>query len=102
MNNLYYILDEQNNVVPAQDVMQWTKSPRSHFHVGLDHVGNVKISTVFLGLDHRFGDLSGPPIVFETMVFGGKYDEEMERYCTYDEAVKGHAWWVRQVKRSES
>jgi hypothetical protein len=38
--------------------------------------GNIGISTVFLGLDHRhFGD--GPPLLFETMVFGGSRDGTM-------------------------
>jgi len=51
------------------------------------------VSTVFIGLDHRFtGD--GPPLVFETMVFGGPFDQEQERYSTWDEAVAGHARMV--------
>ena len=50
--------------------------------------GGVIVSTVFLGLDHNWGD--GPPLLFETMVFGGEHDEEQERYATWDEAVAGH------------
>lgn len=49
------------------------------------------VSTVFMGLDHRFGD-DGPPLIFETMVFGG--DEEVggyqERYSTEKDAIYGH------------
>jgi len=33
--------------------------------------GDVRVSTVFLGLDHNFGDLFGLPILFETMAFVG-------------------------------
>jgi len=40
----------------------------------------VRVSTVFLGIDHSFG--RGGPVLFETMVFGGEYDQEMERYRT--------------------
>ncbi len=47
-----------------------------------------KVSTVFLGLDHSFG--FGPPILFETLVFGGKLDGEMTRCSTWDEAEKMH------------
>ena len=47
------------------------------------------VSTVFLGLDH--GYCGGPPILFETMIFGGPHDQYQERYCTWDEAVRGHA-----------
>jgi hypothetical protein len=45
---------------------------------------------VFLGIDHNFfGD--GPPILFETMVFGGPMDQDQRRYSTWDEAEFGHA-----------
>lgn len=60
-------------------------------------IGDVHVSTVFLALNHRFFDKNGPPILFETMVFGGKYDQEMERYCTWDEAVLGHVKWCALV-----
>ncbi|SRR6266851_2866902 len=55
------------------------------------------ISTVWLGLDHSFG--SGPPLIFETMVFpkGGSSDE-MDRYCIEDEARKGHAAMLEKWK----
>jgi len=54
-----------------------------------------RISTVFLGIDHNFGD--GPPLLFETMVFGGKLDQEQDRYSTYDEAITGHDKMKRRV-----
>lgn len=31
-----------------------------------------------------------PPVLFKTMVFGGELDEKVERYCTWEEAEKGH------------
>jgi hypothetical protein len=52
------------------------------------------ISTVFLGIDHNFSaKISGsdePAILFETMVFGGKYDNCGWRYSTYGQAKIGH------------
>lgn len=49
----------------------------------------VKVSTVFLGLEHGFG--GGKPILYETMVFGGEYDQDiMQRYCTRTGALHGH------------
>ena len=48
----------------------------------------IEVSTVFLQCDHNFG--SGPPILFETMVFNGDKEDEMERYSTYDQAIEGH------------
>ncbi len=50
-----------------------------------------QVSTVFLVLDHGF-DESGPPLVFETMVFpyNTRLDEDCERYSTWEEAKEGH------------
>ena len=49
------------------------------------------VSTVWLGLNHNFGD--GPPMIFETMVFPQQNnwgEEDMERYSTLEEAKEGH------------
>ena len=94
-----YILDG-HEPKPA-DLMEW-----AHWFENadrqIDHttVGDVRVSTVFLGLDHRFG-ASGPPILFETMVFGGALDQDEKRYCTWDEAALGHLAMVARVRASE-
>jgi hypothetical protein len=44
---------------------------------------------VFLGIDHQLSP-SGPPLLFETMVFGGEHDSYQERYSTRKQAVQGH------------
>lgn len=60
-----------------------------------DHLSDgTHVSTVFLGLDHRFGGKPGdPPIIFETMIFDSS-DPELEgyqeRYMTYTQAERGH------------
>ena len=46
---------------------------------------DVYVSTVFLGLDHGY-TVDGPPVLFETMVFSGQFDQEQERYATWAEA----------------
>ena len=51
-------------------------------------LGEARVSTVFLGLDHSFGD--GPPLLFETMIFGGSHDEYQDRCSTWDEAEAMH------------
>lgn len=49
------------------------------------------VSTVFLGLNHAFND--GPPVLFETMVFGpDDLQSGCVRYLTWDEAEDGH--WI--------
>lgn len=49
----------------------------------------IRISTVFMGLDHRFFG-NGPPLLFETMIFGGEHADLMQRYSTWDQAEQGH------------
>ena len=49
---------------------------------------DVHVSTVFLGLDHNFTEC-GPPILFETMIFGSELNLSMRRYSTWDEAAAG-------------
>lgn len=67
--------------------------------IGSDHVGGLWVSTVWLGLDHSFGE--GPPLVFETMVFsdGTSNDLFCARYSTPAEAKEGHdrvVSWLRE------
>lgn len=57
-----------------------------------EKVGESDVSTVFLGLDHAFGQ--GSPLIFETMVFGGPLDGRQDRYSTYEQAEAGHAAMV--------
>jgi hypothetical protein len=58
-----------------------------------------EVSTVFLSIDHNWTD-QGPPVVFETLVFGGPMDDWMRRYTTWDEAALGHAETVELVRRA--
>lgn len=96
-----YILGENHEIVPC-DLMTWARwleEDRDCHRVGLDIVNGWRVSTVFLGLDHRFGDY-GPPIVFETMVFKeeDQASQYMRQYCTWDEAKKGHDETVEMAK----
>lgn len=59
---------------------------------------NGFVSTVWLGLSHQFGD--GPPLIFETLVFEGTMDGEMDRYSTEEQARAGHAEMVARVKEA--
>lgn len=58
---------------------------------------DVEVSTVFLGLDYSFDD--GPPLLFETMVFGGEHDQDCERVSTWDEAEAMHKLVVERVEK---
>lgn len=54
---------------------------------------DTRISTVFLCIDHSYL-CDSLPVLFETAIFGGKHDGEMERYGTWDQAEIGHKKWV--------
>jgi hypothetical protein len=81
----------------------WT-SLRGEKILGCTSVANLngenvaEVSTVWLGLNHQWGD--GPPLIFETMVFGAAelgLDQWCERYSTKAQAVAGHERVVTMV-----
>ena len=64
-------------------------------------LSDVEVSTVHLGLDHRYrGD--GPPLIFETMVFGGEYDQMTWRYATEEAALEGHKTFVEALQAGDN
>lgn len=85
-----YILDDAGNPVAEPDVLAWARwfqtADRTIGHTELN--GGVVVSTVFMGLDRAFG--AGPPLLFETMIFGGPLDETQYRYSTRAAALSGH------------
>lgn len=93
-----YILNKDGEPVLELNLLAWGKAfETSDRTVKQEHVGNLFISTVFLGLDHRFGD--GPPILWETMVFRKDYgDVEMDRCSgTREQALAMHQAMVERV-----
>ena len=95
-----YILDG-HIAVKEPDILKWgawfeessRRVDESFIDVGSE---KVTVSTVFLGIDHSYDD--GKPILFETMVFGGELDEEMERCSTWDEAEIMHQKMCEKVR----
>lgn len=62
-----------------------------------EHPDGRHLSTVWLGLDHQFGQ--GPPLIFESCLFPG---DVLERYSTEQEAKDGHARLVAEVLGPEA
>jgi len=84
-----HILDANGEPVPCEDLFTWGRwMQTADRHVAHTHFGDVRVSTVFLGLDHSFGD--GPPVLWESMVFGGPLDQEQRRYTSRADADAGH------------
>jgi hypothetical protein len=90
----HYIL-KGRVVVPCENWMAWalwfggTDRAVARDDIVREDADTVTISTVFLGHDSQ-ADSSSPPIVFESMVFGGPLNGQMQHYCTWDEAERGH------------
>lgn len=93
---MHYILDDKHNAV-AVSLLEWAKwFETASRRVKETNVGDIRISTVFLGLDHSFGE--GKPLLFETMIFGGEHNQDMDRYSTWQEAEDGHERFVNKVR----
>jgi hypothetical protein len=80
-------------VVEVDGVIEWGRwFEHADRRVDQTTLPNGKqVSTVFLGINHRFSS-EGPPLLFETMVFapGGSIDVDCVRTSTWDEAQAMH------------
>lgn len=98
MNNFYRL---ENKVPVACDMIEWARwfeaNPDARVVAQHDGPTGVSISTVFLGLDHSWG--GGPPLLFETMIFGGPHDGYQERCSTWAEAEGQHSQAMKLAKR---
>ena len=68
--------------------------------MGSDEIGEAWVSTVWVGMDMGYG--SGPPVIFETMIFSGGHDQFCERYCTKESALANHNRIVAALRAGES
>lgn len=107
----WYILDGRD-VKPVGDYLEFYRwrderakelgqeRPTATIRIGADDVNDVHVSTVFLGMNHAWGD--EPPLVFETMTFDHRAekvcDEWQWRYSTLDAAEAGHAAIVAAIR----
>jgi hypothetical protein len=100
-----YILNDDGEPVPCEDILIWgewferTQHDRSRV-VRQDYAeaeGSVGVSTVFLGLDHNYS-ASGPPVLWESLVFGTSLDGAMQRYTSRADALRGHAELLARVR----
>ena len=95
----YYKLVNKKPVPATVDELESILEDGDSRKVAVTCIGIATVSTVFLGLDHSFGDTT--PILFETLVFGGLKDGYMLRYATWEEAENGHKDVVKEVMECE-
>ena len=87
---VYWILDADKRPVKTDSVEEWGRFfEKPDRIVAQDVIGDVRVSTVFLGIDHSWD--SGPPVLFETMIFGGEHDQHQARCSTWQQAKDMHA-----------
>lgn len=112
----YWILNEHKECVKVKDVLTWGKyfenqkrrivmqenlTVRSNKWSVWEVKRKYWISTVFLGIDHQWG--TGPPLLFETMVFTGDdedYEDYTERCSTWKEAIQQHKKVLNEIRQS--
>ncbi len=104
MHGHYFTLDERGEPQEAPDLITWGKwFETADRHLASDRLdsaaGEVHVSTVFLGTNHNYR-FEGPPVLWETMVFGGPLSEEQERYSSRKDALAGHAKWLALAMQS--
>ena len=95
-----YILDGKVPVL-CDDVVAWGAwfEGREGRQVASDTIDGALVSTVFLGIDHNYGE--GPPILFETMIFDHPdFGDYQRRYTSWDAAEDGHREAVEMVSAS--
>lgn len=82
------------------DILEWARwfERAENRRVAETNLPNgIMVSTVFLGLDHNF--YGGPPVLWETMIFGGPHDQYQERYTSREAALEGHEEAVRLAQQ---
>lgn len=89
--NGYY--DRKGQPITALEWMRALEDVDTRSVAGTDCPGGQYVSTVWIGLDHNYGE--GPPLIFETMVFPAC--DECERWSTEREAIEGHAAMVAKL-----
>lgn len=114
MKLAHYILNDDGTTKKV-GLMEW-----AHWFQNFDkrsiaqyERGGYRVSTIFLGIDHSFGR-RGPPLLFETKCFDDQRevrevngllyrtmgeDYDGARYATKDDALIGHARYVKELNK---
>jgi hypothetical protein len=74
----------------------WFQQVEANRRVAKTEMGDVSVSTVFVGLV-----LTPDRMPFETKVFGGKHNQEEYRTATWEEAEAKHAEIVSMIMADE-
>lgn len=95
--DLYILIDKQpvlfdvdgpDGKIDPDRMVQWGENHEQHRRVAETQVGDVCVSTIWLGLDHNY--FGGRPLLFETMTFIDGEPGDQWRYSTWGEAEASH------------
>lgn len=94
-----FIVDADGEVQECPDIIEWGQWIETHHRtIASTTVGRLWISTVFLGLNHRFLEKDLPPILWETMIF----DSQVYGFCRSGRWwLRGWRWLARHLSRRE-
>ncbi len=95
--NVWY--DPEGRPCSMESWGQFMNDPEMKY-VKQETVNGYYVSTVYIGLNYRFGD-DGPPLIYETMIFeGGDWsDLYCERYHSRLAAEAGHERAVEHARQ---
>jgi len=99
----YFVMDADGAVRGPVDLITWGRffEDIDARRVARTEVAEgVEVSTVFLGIDHSWG--SGPPLLFETMVFRAGDGGDCWRYTTHAQALAGHDQVVAALREGRA
>lgn len=97
MNGDRYILQDRTPL-PCNDLFRWgdwyAKADRQVADI---MISGVRIRTMFIGINQQ-RLVDRPPLLFETMVYGGRFDLHRESCSTWVEAELQHQQVVDLVR----
>lgn len=105
-NPRLFILDKLGKPIQVENSTVWaawfakSHKERAIATFSLNKKGsnlNFVVCTVFLGVDHNMYDV-GPPLLYETAVFGGILDGERILSATKEEAKRAHEKMIQIQK----
>lgn len=82
-----YVLDKNGKPVHEPDMAKYGRFLASDAKILKQDIlpNRTVVSTVFTGCDYR-----SPPLLWETIIFGGVRDGYEDRYTSREEALAGH------------
>lgn len=93
-----YIFDENDTIIEESLNVWWEfYKDIERRRIGYDIIGNITVSTVFIGLNHSC--YNDEPALFESTIFENGNEKYCKRYYTWEEAQEGHIKIVEYAKK---